>query len=338
MRPVLVVIAKSKGLTGFPMMNHCDMKSLYRNLASALIGLLIICSHSGCDSGAGTDEKPPPIPDTKVVDREPTWSPDGNCVAFVHTPLDTIDVERGLNQIWLFSLATGDRHYLTEGRTPDWNPASNEIAYVLERDVWAYDVVSNVSRQITYLGNVSYPKWSPDGTTLLFRNWTEENLNTLWLCLSDGSNVRDIGIHCGAGADWRPDGRHIVTTTYSFDPLPQLALLDTTELSLEQITDPPLFVQYPSVSPFGEWVAFLHSKTTSSAPASGLWVLDFSNSSLLNISDYGDQTSWSPNGSFLAYTNINLEGISEIWIYEISTGMKSRLDSFSGDPHKFEKN
>ncbi|MCS6802402.1 MAG: hypothetical protein RMM58_13350 [Chloroflexota bacterium] len=97
----------------------------------------------------------------------PTWSPDGKTIALAA-------FRGGVQQIWLYTLATGRWTQVTahpEGAyDPRWSPVDDKIAYTAredkKHDIWVTDLEGKNKKRLTTLGAARAPAWSPDGKFL----------------------------------------------------------------------------------------------------------------------------------------------------------------------------
>ena len=103
-------------------------------------------------------------------------------LAFVsHNQIFTIDPS-GSDRVQITTFAGSDgKNYL-----PEWSPSGKRIAYVHEtldglRDIWIMRWNGTHPHQMTDLGRVSRPNWSPDGTMISFagRNISTMDQNVL---------------------------------------------------------------------------------------------------------------------------------------------------------------
>ena len=103
--------------------------------------------------------------DSNFQDTEPTWSKDGDFLTFTHKNTST-----DILSIQIVSSSGGTLTQADVGSTssdtlasPQWSPTANKVVYTKNGDFWIYDKDSDSTQQLTQVGNVSAPTWSPDG-------------------------------------------------------------------------------------------------------------------------------------------------------------------------------
>lgn len=155
----------------------------------------------------------------RIHDDEPTWSPEGNSVAF----LSTLGDESKISIIRLNGELVGE--VVVSGQVSDlaWSPRGDEIAfsktygwipggrdqsgiYVIDREFTkAYRVIDGPAR---------YPTWSPDGKK--FAYISGESLGLLDLCevhIVEAESREEIfpsmASSCDNGLEWSRDGLQI---------------------------------------------------------------------------------------------------------------------------------
>jgi TolB protein len=161
------------------------------------------------------------VTDDGGSDGWPTWSPDGQRIAF--------QSDRGKNwDIWIVNVdGTGLARLTTHptaDRYPAWSPDGKRIAFTSKRsgneDVWVIDVEKALSgageQAATRLTHAPardrYPMWSSDGKQMTFNSQRDGNYE-VYIMNDDGSNPRNISQAPQSTeglADWSPDDRYLV--------------------------------------------------------------------------------------------------------------------------------
>jgi TolB protein len=151
------------------------------------------------------------LTDTKNEDSNPTWSPDGDELAFQRGPeiyvmaADGTQVRRVGNE-------------LAEEGDPAWSPDGRWIAYVRRdpgtkvRELWLVHPDGSGRHQLTYLGASSIsPAWAPDGRRIAFSSDKRARTPEIYVIGVDGKGLRPLTISGSSSfePDWSPDGKEI---------------------------------------------------------------------------------------------------------------------------------
>jgi Tol biopolymer transport system component len=148
-------------------------------------------------------------------DRSPAWSPDGKHIAF----LSRRDYVTGCcpEDLWIMDSDGRNPRKLDEkASAPDWSPDGSKIAYSSYKSgrfqVYVVSPDGTGSRNIS---NSSFtdnnPKWSSNGTKILF-NGIRGGLGVeTYIMNSDGTDQQNLAPTLGvsAAAVWSNDGMHI---------------------------------------------------------------------------------------------------------------------------------
>jgi TolB protein len=179
--------------------------------------------------------------------------------------------------------------------------------------IYTIDLASGAISNLTREGDWSdeQPRWSPDGRRIAFKSNRSGSYN-LYLMDADGRNVTRITDHANNDFDpsWLPDGEGLV---FASDRDRGVGRLDLYRLRLgdgavERLTT--FFEGYafmPSVSPDGNWVAFV----ATTFPFDGgytnqVHVLELATHQTwpFDVTGIGCWPSWSPDGQSIAHVSL----------------------------------
>jgi TolB protein len=162
------------------------------------------------------------LTNTQAYEWEPTWSPDGQHIAFTSNrdgnwDIYTVNAD-GSNVTRIVNNAAYDWQ-------PAWSPDGSQILFTSDRDgAWQiYTTLapdasagvspdgSNVHRLTNYPGDNRDPAWSPDGQRIAFVS-TRDRAWEIYVMRADGSGVLRL-THSTAinqAPTWSPDGKRII--------------------------------------------------------------------------------------------------------------------------------
>lgn len=186
------------------------------------------------------------ITNSTGLDIYPTFSPDGNTIAYSSD-------QSGSFEIYLKQLTRGGSvvQLTNDGQhnlQPAWSPDGSIIAYYSQSKggIWIIPALGGVAQQLVGFG--SSPAWSPDGKQIVFQSLGIREMgatssvsvfgSTLWaVSLKDGSTRQLTQLDSPTGAHnspvWSPDGKSIAFVT---DGLMKSPALWTLELDSGKLT------------------------------------------------------------------------------------------------------
>jgi TolB protein len=225
-------------------------------------------------SGIGCNTVGPPSPLLEVPrDEAPSWSPDGNYIAYNHFDPDAITNPYGL---YLMNLGTGERNLVIEGPAfnPDWSPDGEWIAFN-SGDIFKIRPDGSDLMRLTGHGMSYFPRWSPDGNSISYGRSGSQEVVGLWFFHLPDSSYTKFGFG-SPPADWSLDGQQIV-----YGNLPQYGnpqeggsqiwKADTSNSNYVQLSSNDIpYNRHASWSPDGQWIAW---QVHYGDHKNGLWVM-----------------------------------------------------------------
>jgi Tol biopolymer transport system component/pimeloyl-ACP methyl ester carboxylesterase/Ca2+-binding RTX toxin-like protein len=158
------------------------------------------------------------------ADESPVWSPDGSKIAFVSN-------RDGNLEIYVMNVDGSQQTRLTNNTGVDglfgldWSPNGSRLAFDSYRDENSEIYIMNAdgSDQTRLTSNSTTdaaPKWSPDGSKLVFLRDLSNGVDThdpeIFTMNVDGTDQTNVSNHASLDQepDWSPDGSHFVFSTY----------------------------------------------------------------------------------------------------------------------------
>ncbi len=263
--------------------------------------------------GLGTERNLTNTPD--VDEGVPTWSPDGNWIAF------SAGQGTANRKIVKMDLRTGVVTPLTDGtdndRWPAWSPLGDKIAFMREiggsghPDIYLMDVDGTDQTQLTdWLYGDDFPAWSPDGQWIVFSSDRFYAGRDLYIVHPDDPDSEQLVLRTDRpGADdqrneiypsWSPDGWIYYTFVYKDAPADKTEYLyrirpDGTGRA--QVFDDSYERYIPSFAPDGQCFVFYSTLGNLAGADKEVWKWCYGYGAPINLThnDDGDEyCAWSP--------------------------------------------
>ncbi len=241
-----------------------------------------------------------------IKDSYPTWSPDGEKIAYTHGGKI---LEAG---IYLINPDGSDNEILIKSHDAyqaDWSPDGKWLAFTAFDQIWKYNIESDSVVQLTNTPGGNFePSWSPDGKRILYWKSIELGGYKRGIRIIDHNGNNDIlVVHYSKNPNFEQDGLSFV---YSDWPDEERQGFRNTEIyrftfsdsSKTRLTYMPQNCENPAPSPDGQYIVFEHQINDGGG---------FSDIHRINIDGTGEKLltkharwpAWSPDGEWIVYTS-----------------------------------
>ena len=149
-------------------------------IAATAAALLASAAQARADIGFSTD------------DSMPTWSPNGERVAFVH-------LEPGGYSLYVANADRTSPHRLIdavneESEVPSWSPDGTRVAIDMGGAIGVANVLTGDASVVPHIRWANHPAWSPASDEIAYVNENDD----VWGATARGTNKRRISTRAGA--------------------------------------------------------------------------------------------------------------------------------------------
>jgi Tol biopolymer transport system component len=257
--------------------------------------------------------------------------------------------------IYLADFANKTITQLTKARgnsfNPDWSPDGMKIIFRTDRDGKApfttfedgeiYVMNADGSNQTNLTNNPAndgWPKWSPDGTRIVFASYRDDRPNTeVYVMNADGSGVTqltDIPGFNNEDVAWSPDGNKIAFKSYR-DGNWEIYTMNANGSGQTRLTKSPGEDSWPNWSPDGKHIVFETQRVSpDNYDLTAIYMMNSDGTNPTQVIPPGPVSSatWSPDGSEIAFYANGDQG-EGIFMVNVASGEIVKLISGSaGDP------
>jgi hypothetical protein len=197
--------------------------------------------------------------------------------------------------------------------TPAWSPDRRRVVFTshapngLGSDVWVTNADGSNTRRIVDLEGVEWhPRWSPDGTRVVFEHEASGQGWQLYVVNADGTGLTRLtsGAANRQHAAWSPDGARIAYTQYERGGVSQVYVMNADGTGQRPVRADGASSASPAWSPDGRRLTFA---SATGFGAAGLFIMDADGTNTHRLTDSGaafdHAPAWSPDGQWLAFTS-----------------------------------
>lgn len=282
--------------------------------------------------------------DTGRDDYAPTWSPNGDRIAFLHTgsapqTFEVIVVNRRTPAQQRRIATVCDASDAFHGAPSlSWSPDGRSLV-TTDCEKNGNPGLTVISVETGALGHLTAPPartvddqavYSPDGAQIAFRRSEGDASDDIYLIPSTGGTARKITTQSNPidGLAWSADGRRIIFSSAHATSQGSIWSLSIDGGEPVAVTTPLTHTSSPAVSPAGHRMAYVNSPNNVS-----IWKLSLTGlheSQPFIASNFFDSSAvYSPDGTQVAFRS-DRSGSNEIWLSRSDGSEPRRITHFGG--------